>query len=367
MRLAYFNWIPPHLGRIDLSAGPAEIFRASGRNMGNLVHLNAYEKILRGHEFTRVDVHEVEKINTHDLLLVGCANQLGKHLQISDGAIECLEKIKIPIIACSLGAQAETNESVDFLSPDASSIKFFRIINSKRGGSGPNISVRGGFSQRVLKHHGIDSVVTGCITTLQFKPQIGEILRNKFLGKEIRNVCVAGTNPLHKWASQIEKQLMEIVESYHGVHIVQSPQDMISLAMGNGGEIPDWFEQVYQMPKQEIRRWFVRFGRIFTNTELWGNVLGMYDLAIGARYHGVALAIASETLGTVFSIDSRTSELCETSGIKKLEIKELLNKTPGEIIDMCTWTQEDYDKLSKQSEIFKNEYRIFIKDNGLEI
>ena len=48
-----------------------------------------------------------------------------------------------------------------------------------------------------------------------------------------------------------------------------------------------------------------------------------YDLTVGARYHGVALALQAERMGLTVTIDTRTKELCERTGVPHISAEEL--------------------------------------------
>jgi hypothetical protein len=166
-----------------------------------------------------------------------------------------------------------------------------------------------------------------------FKKNIGAILKNKYLNHQINNVCIAGNNPLNGY-DWVERPLMELVERYNGIHVVQSPEAMFALVNGeNIDELKDKFEKAYGMSKDDIRRWFVRHGKFFTNTNNWLETMRLYDLVVGTRYHGVAIGIQAEIMGTILSIDSRTEELAQTSGIKYTPIKNCQNKNYQEILE----------------------------------
>jgi polysaccharide pyruvyl transferase WcaK-like protein len=51
--------------------------------------------------------------------------------------------------------------------------------------------------------------------------------------------------------------------------------------------------------------------------------LRRYDLTVGARYHGVALALQAERIGLTITVDSRTKELCEQTGVPSVAAEDL--------------------------------------------
>jgi galactitol-specific phosphotransferase system IIB component len=367
MKIAYFSFIDPKNNILSLNATAKNIYFGSGGNTGNLVHINAYLDVLEKHQLTQCSLHDHRTIHQNDILLIACANQIGNHHILNKEISELIKKIKIPIIACCLGTQNNNMEKLDILEKKhLSNIDFFKNISDKRISNHPNISVRGHYSKDVLSFYGLsDTTVTGCISSMLFKKNIGAILKNKYLNHQINNVCIAGNNPLNGY-DWVERPLMELVERYNGIHVVQSPEAMFALVNGeNIDELKDKFEKAYGMSKDDIRRWFVRHGKFFTNTNNWLETMRLYDLVVGTRYHGVAIGIQAEIMGTILSIDSRTEELAQTSGIKYTPIKNCQNKNYQEILEASLWEYSDFTKLDIQTEFCKNQFDLFFTQNQI--
>jgi len=369
MKIAYADFIEPKNKILPINITSKDIYSATGGNTGNLIHINSYLSVLKEHEMNHCSLYDTEFINKNDILLITCANQIGNHHIFSNAGIEAIKKIKIPIIACCLGAQNIDTDKLDILDDQhLINIEFFKVIADKRASNYPNISVRGQYSKDVLSFYGInDTTVTGCVSSLLFLNNIGKILKNKYNNKPITNICIAGNNPVNNcvW---IDKTLIELVERYHGIHIVQSPAAMFGIV--NGEEIEDdimnELKKIYGMHKNDIMRWFIRYGRVFTNTDHWINVMKLYDLVVGTRYHGVIAGIQAGTIGTLFTIDSRTKELAKTTGIKNIPINMLKNKNYKQIIQMSNWSDEDFTRLDTQTLFCKKQFASFFRNNGIE-
>lgn len=363
MNIATIDWISTDIKKKPIGSTAKEYYCFSGGNTGNLVHLNSYEKVLHNHSLNNCYFPDVEFINSQDLLLIKCANQIGKHFNPSDVLFGFIEQINIPIMMCCLGVQYHNFNNLDILPQDNKWPELLKIISSKKISGYPNISVRGEYSQKVLNFYGIESTVTGCISTLLFEDNLGTILKNKYKNKKINNVCVAGNNPYNKASAWLEKELKLITEEYNGVHIGQSPLEIFQLIHGENIEIPDKFSSIYDMDDEDLRRWFIRYGRMFYNTNDWSSVMKLYDLVIGTRYHGVAIGLQSKILGTIFTIDSRTKELATTNGIKHIDVNMLKNKNYAEILEMSLWHDEDYNYLNQQVDFCKNQFNLFFSNN----
>lgn len=367
MNIATIDWINLDDKKKQISSTAKDHFYFCGGNTGNLIHLNAYEKILSNHSLNSFELSDTNFINSQDLLLIKCANQIGKHCNPID-ILSFIEQIDIPIIMCCLGAQHENFDNLDILPQDNKWPELLKIISSKRISDHPNISVRGEYSQKVLDFYGIESTVTGCISTLLFEDNLGTILKNKYKNKKINSVCVAGNHPYNQVSIWLEKELKSIIQEYNGIHIAQSPLEIFKLVHGEDMEISDSFLKIYHMnDEEELKRWFVRYGRMFYNTDHWSYVMKLYDMVIGTRYHGVSIGLQNETLGTIFYIDSRTKELATTNGIKHIDVNALKNKNHKEILEMSMWQEDDYSYLDQQINYCKNQFDLFFNQNGVKL
>jgi hypothetical protein len=367
MNIATIDWISTDNKKKPIGSTAKDHFHFCGGNTGNLVHLNAYEKVLSNHSLNSCQFSDADFINSQHLLLIKCANQIGKHFNPSDMLLSFIEQIDIPIIMCSLGIQYHNFNDLDILPQDTRWPELLKIISSKRISDYPNISVRGEYSQRVLNYYGVESTVTGCVSTSLFEDNLGTILKNKYKDKKINSVCVAGNNPYNEVSTWLEKELKLITEEYNGVHIAQSPLEIFKLIHGENIEIPDSFLKTYDMSREELRRWFIRYGKMFYNTDDWSSVMKLYDLVIGTRYHGIAMGLQNEIIGTVFAIDSRTKELAITNGIKHIDVNLLKNKNYKEILEMSMWQEDDYSYLDQQVNYCKNQLDLFFNQNGVKL
>jgi hypothetical protein len=365
MNIASIDWIIADNKKKPIGSTAKDHYDFCGGNTGNLVHLNAYEKVLHNHSLNSFHFSDARFINSQDLLLIKCANQIGKHFVPSDLLFNFIEQINIPIIMCCLGTQHHNFNDLDILPQNNRWPELLKIISSKRISEHPNISVRGEYSQKVLNFYGIESSITGCVSTMLFRDNLGTHLKNKYNNKKIANACVAGNNPYNQASAWLEKELKLITEEYNGVHIAQSPLIIFSLIHGENVEIPDSISAIYQMDNEDLRRWFVRYGRMFYNTNDWSSVMKLYDLVIGTRYHGVAIGLQNEIIGTIFTIDSRTKELAITNGIKHIDVNTLKNKNHKEILEMSMWQEDDYSYLDQQVNYCKNQFNLFFSQNNV--
>lgn len=368
MKICYVDLIDPKKKKIDIRATSLNYFFACGGNSGNIVHLETYNKLFKSHILNHSILSDINFINQHDILLIKSANQLSKEFNVSDKSIQFLNSINIPIIVGCLGAQHSNTTDIDIIPDNHNVLKFFRTINEKRFSTHPNISVRGNYTQKILQHYGIDSTVTGCITSTSYPNNIGEILKNKYRSKIPNNICIAGNNPYNKCSKWLDPKMIQIIDKYNGICISQSPEQIMALSHGEKCEMPNILREIFDTTNDDlIRRWFVKYSKIFYNIDTWSNIISLYDMVIGTRFHGVAIGIMNQIMGTIFTIDSRTTELAETSGIKYIPVDDLKDKSYEDIIDSSIWKDEDFERLDKQTKFCKDQFDIFFAQNGLPL
>jgi hypothetical protein len=75
--------------------------------------------------------------------------------------------------------------------------------------------------------------------------------------------------------------------------------------------------------QDEFKLWANRFAKTFYDIPAWADELRRFDLVIGARYHGCAIAIQAERMACTVTIDSRTEEMCKETGVPFLRAADL--------------------------------------------
>jgi hypothetical protein len=311
-----------------------------------------------------------ESIKKHiDHIVICCANQIGEHVDLGAWA-KTLEEYDRPVTLVGLGAQA--NSKNDFPVIPSGTKEFLDVVFKMKGSKGSNILVRGSYTQSVLEMVGYDSIPAGCPSLL-----ISEV---PFLGREIvkysqayppSRIAVAAGNPWHSTSASLEKRLVSIVNEWRGEYIIQHPLAMLKFAMGESDMIDEEsrsrFCQVYAsvIEPSKLARWFLQNSIAFTDAQAWMRFLGKFDLAIGPRYHGIALAIQTGRPGMVITIDSRTQELCESTGVKHMPLKDALNLSINSLIEYAAWSDSDGNFFDQARAIQAERFSVAFRDNGL--
>ena len=353
-----------------LEANTASWMQATGGNTGNVAFVHGVQGLL-DNQYSVVNWGDnAELVNKHfDQLVICCANQIGAHVNLSSWASR-LKAFDLPTTFIGLGAQSHELGMIPDI-PDGTK-QFLEITKSLRINSKhSNIITRGDFSSMVLEECGVSSSPFGCPSQfISLQDGLGKrCLEHQKRAKYERVITAAG-NPWHS-SSVLETTLTEIVDNYRGDYVLQHPQTLIQLAMGEIQNIQEdkimVLERVYKRIGnwEQIKAWFESYCVFFADAQNWMHYSRHFTLAIGPRYHGVALPIQAGVPGKVISIDSRTAELAITTGIPHIHYKQIESLSASELVASCKWNANDakhYDMTRKQN---AKRYKDFFNNNQL--
>ncbi len=314
----------PFLGASELSA-------SVGHNTGNLCFVHAIDQHLGGGlpRYRRGDAHAVLDAASGTAVLP-CANHLGVHADLR-GEAEHFARMRQPIVAIGLGAQSGPDlRRLPELAEG--SLRWLRVLAEHAPSSAPNIAVRGEFTLRLLKHYGLAerAVELGCPTLfLNPRPDLGRLIARSADGP-IRRVAVAAGHYLWKHMNRLEASLARIVERTHGAYVLQSPREMLMLYRQEIGELPAATLEALRLPIApeavglDIADWYRRYAVAFFDVPAWMNFLRGFDFVVGARIHGVMLALQVGVPALCIAHDSRTLELCRTMAVPHVTLEQVV-------------------------------------------
>lgn len=351
-------------------ANADEVMAATGGNTGNIAFVHGVRKLI-GNQLTRVgwgwDPAVVRQKVDH--LVICCANQLGAHVDLGEWA-DRLEAFDLPVTLFGIGAQADSIDVMPIL--PSGTIRFLQVVKKLSIAKESNIASRGEYTANVILNQGFNASPLGCpsLHTSAIKDLGTQILlrQNK---SEIGKVTIAAGNPWHAKSAPLEKRLCDIVDKYHGEYILQHPLEMVQYMYGERDSIADnvreRFSEVYGVTDfEELLSWYRKNASLYVEVGSWMLALKRSDLVLGPRYHGVALGIQAGMPGTVIAIDSRTTELCQGTGIKYLKLDDTLKMNAEEIIIASKWSEEDASLLDSRRKVAAAGYIDFLTLNDLE-
>lgn len=351
-----------------------DLYRRSGMNTGNLAFIHAVLSQIADPVTILPWSAKAEDYQHVDLILIPCANQLGKHTDLA-GHAKLLREAGKPIVAIGLGAQAETF-GADISLTDGTRA-WVDVINKSRPSPGTsNIYTRGPYTKSQLARFDVPDAIAGGCPSHFTNPAVdlGHRIHAHWSKLEApRSLTIAGGHQNWAKARIIEQQLVTIMQDPRcfGQYVVQSEADMVRIARGDFDLVsPEILESIrqYLTPHyalNEFKAWCQIYARAFFDVPAWMDSLRNCDLTIGARYHGTALAMQTERMGVTIAIDSRTQELCMETGVPFLTAEELQTKplTRTSLKRMIKFDPVVYDKQRIQK---ARKYITFLEGNGIK-
>lgn len=363
--------ISSFIGEKYANASAADCMAVTGGNTGNVAFVHAARKII-GNSITRIDWNSGARAvrDRVDHIVICCANQIGNHVDLS-GWADRIEQFERPVTLLGLGAQSDDIKTIPEI--PVGTIKFLDLVKKFNYSSSPNIAVRGTFTQGVLAKNNVPSLALGC-PSLHISPvhNLGASIFASQKYRKIKRVAVAAGNPWHGSSAFLEPVLVEIVNSYQGEYVIQHPESMLQAAFGEieliTPKMKSRFLEVYgeKFDFESLLEWFRRYSGVYIDSASWLRSMRRFDLAVGPRYHGIALAIQAGLPGCVITIDSRTQELCFGTGVKSVSIEDAKNLTANDLVEKARWTQQDADVFDYERNNKAIEYCIFLLTNGIQ-
>lgn len=233
-------------------------------------------------------------------------------------AVEVLERVKLPVYAIGVGAQASQNRAIEL---SEASKHFWQIVADRSAA----IGVRGAFSAETLRRNGIDNVeVVGCPS----------IFRTRNRDLQIR---VPDQRAIRKVAFSLRREADKSYtvdpEAYlrnqrAALLKVDGQSEMVMSSHGEQEEKAFFLRD--EAAKEKAVAEFARTGwwdgpddrrmreiyerKLFTffDVEDYDRFAQSVDLAVGYRVHGVLPAVAHGAPGVLVAYDTRSQELAET-------------------------------------------------------
>lgn len=256
------------------------------------------------------------------------ANQLGPHCDMG-GMAKQISQIQSPVIGIGLGAQAATTQTeVDI---PQGTLDWVRVIQDHAPSAGPNISLRGAFTRRVLERHGLaeKTIVLGC-PSLFISPErhLGRTIAQRYAAG-IERVGVAAGQRHWPRLRQIEASLTQMARITGGTYFCQHDIEMVRLGRREARLLdPEVRESCRNyiapdMSDTEFIRWCDRHAVSYFSAAAWMEEIRRHDFVVGPRIHGVMLALQVGVPALCVAHDSRTIELCEIMRVPYVKAEDV--------------------------------------------
>lgn len=347
-----------------------ELFKKTGYNNGNLAfHFALKNQIININECINwCSPIPKEFNNSYSTAIIPCANQLGEHTNLEDLSNNIKEQ-SCNFIAIGLGAQSDSFDTIPNISKGT--LDWVHSIIEHSPNNAPNISLRGRYSQKVLEKYNLadKTVIIGCPSLF--------LCSNKNLGEKIeqntripKRVAVVAGDPKWTKLNKIESSLVKIVTDTKGAYIGQSPLEMVKITRGDINNIKE--DEFYEyrnylapeMSYSDFYDWLKYHGNTFFDIIAWMEYYKHFDFVIGARFHGIMLALQASIPALCIVHDSRTLEMCQTMKIPYVLAKEIEYGIKKE--DLLRFFKFDSSEFDKNRINLCKQYIDFLNSNKIE-
>lgn len=315
-----------------------------------------------------VDPAMIDRLNAeYDYVFLRGSNYVHAEMDWAQ-APAVLRRLKIPVIAFGIGAQAPVSGKLE-LSEDSKTV--LKLIAD----STASLGVRGTYSAEVLNDLGIRNVrIIGCPTAF----------RNNNPGLAIRlppldQVKTAGVT----LRREVSKTYAQDIQRYLTFHrdLVKAMADRFEVTLMSQGEAEEK-KLALGTPEQKAAAmaalkdnawassWYLdeQVEGLYRNRMFYSDVVADYerlvrglDLVLGYRLHGNLMALANGTPSIYFTYDSRTVEFADTFKIPSVDVFSGQDFRLEEY-----WDQSRFDRFNAAYAQVYGQMRDFLVENRVD-
>ncbi|MEZ0168739.1 polysaccharide pyruvyl transferase family protein [Microvirga sp. TS319] len=319
-------------------------------------------------EIAKPNMADIDRINAeYDYVFLRGSNYIHSEMNW-EKAIEVLKKLRIPVIAWGIGAQAPVKGKLE-LSEQTKTV--LRLMAD----STTSIGVRGAYSAQVLWDLGIKNVrIVGCPTAfrrnnpdLEIKlPPLDTI---KTAGITVRReVSRTYARNVERYLTFHRDMVKEMASRFDVVLMAQGEVEEKKMVFGT----PAQREEAFATLKANawVGQWYLdeTMEKLHRERLFYSDVVADYedlvqqkDMVLGYRLHGNLMALANGTPSIYFTYDSRTVEFAETYQIPSYDVFSDKTFSLEEY-----WDQSLFDKFNRAYRFMYREMRQFLVENGAD-
>ncbi|SCZ12235.1 polysaccharide pyruvyl transferase family protein [Microvirga guangxiensis] len=319
-------------------------------------------------EIAKPNLADIDRINAeYDYVFLRGSNYIHKDMNW-ENAVEVLKRLKIPVIAWGIGAQAPVKGKLELSEQSKTMLRLM-------ADSTTSIGVRGAYSAQILWDLGIKNVrIVGCPTAFRRnKPDLeiklrpldqirtaGITLRREVSGTYARNIeqyLTFHRDMVKEMATRFDVVLMaqgEVEEKKIVFGTPEQREEGIAELKANG-----WVSKWYlDETMEKLHRERLFYSDVVADYE---DLVQQKDLVLGYRLHGNLMALANGTPSVYFTYDSRTVEFAETYQIPSFDVFSGKTFSLEEY-----WDQSLFDKFNRAYRFMYREMRQFLVENGAD-
>lgn len=315
-----------------------------------------------------VDPAKIDRLNAeYDYVFLRGSNYVHAQMNWSKAA-EVLRRLKLPVIAFGIGAQAPVSGKLE-LSEDTRTV--LKLISD----STASLGVRGTYSAEVLNDLGIKNVrIIGCPTAFRNNnPDLAIHL------PPLEQVKTAGVT----LRREVSKTYAQDIKRYLTFHrsLVKAMADRFEVTLMSQGEVeekklalgtPEQKAQAMAALKENewANNWYLddQVTNLYQSRMFYSDVVAEYerlvrklDLVLGYRLHGNLMALANGTPSIYFTYDSRTVEFADTFKIPSVDVFGGQDFKLEEY-----WDQSRFDRFNAAYAQVYDQMRDFLVENRVD-
>lgn len=270
---------------------------------------------------------QIERYNSgYDYILLRGSNYLNESMQW-ERAEEVLEKLKLPIIALGIGAQAPQSGKLKL---SEQTVRIMKMISERT----TSIGVRGNYTADVLNGYGIKNCrIVGCPTAFRKRDRNMVITQRPLESLRTaaftlrREVTEYYTLDVRRYLTYQRQLLLDVVSRFDTKILAQGELEEKAMLWGTPEQRDKAIKDLKNHPW--FGKWFfddrmlslydkyLAYSDVVADYEQW---LSSVDLALGFRLHGNLMALSNGVPAIYFTYDSRTEEFAETLRIPAVNI-----------------------------------------------
>jgi polysaccharide pyruvyl transferase WcaK-like protein len=319
-------------------------------------------------EIAKPDMADIDRINAeYDYVFLRGSNYI--HSEMGwEKAIDVLRKLKIPVIAWGIGAQAPVKGKIQ-LSEETKTV--LRLMAD----STTSIGVRGAYSAQVLWDLGIKNVrIVGCPTAFRrnnpnLEIKLRPLDKIKKAGITVRReVSQTYARDIEQYLTFHRDMVKQMATRFDVVLMAQGEVEEKKLVFGTPEQKKEALAQL--RANRWVKDWYLdeTMEQLHRERLFYSDVVADYedlvqqkDLVLGYRLHGNLMALANGTPSIYFTYDSRTVEFAETYQIPNFDVFSGKRFSLEEY-----WDQSLFDKFNRAYRFMYREMQQFLVENGAD-
>ncbi|MGO4571234.1 polysaccharide pyruvyl transferase family protein [Microvirga sp. 2TAF3] len=314
------------------------------------------------------NLDDIDRLNDeYDYVFLRGSNYVHKDMRWSQ-TIDVLKRLKIPVIAYGIGAQAPVKGKIE-LSEETKTV--LRMMAD----STTSIGVRGTYSAQVLWDIGIRNVrIVGCPTAFRrnnpnMTIQLPALDKVRYAGITMRReVSPAYAQDIKRYLTFHRDLVKSLAQRFDVVLMAQGEVEEKKIVFGTQEQKEEAFAAL--RANKWVSEWYMdeTMEKLHRERLFYSDVVADYedlvqqkDLVLGYRLHGNLMALSNGTPSIYFTYDSRTVEFAETFQIPSFDVFSGKDFNIEEY-----WDQSLFDKFNRAYHHTYREMQQFLVENGVD-